>query len=109
MGGAGAHRRCLECAGPTPRQASSFGFAGGAGQWGAFAQLAHEPDNKQTADGLHSEFLQFCRESGIEDIAKHSGIVQNGELSDLKTYSAASARTLFLHPFRVGQLGLDGR
>lgn len=39
---------------------------------------------------MHNEFLQFCRESGIEDIAKHSGIVQNGELPVFKAYSSTT-------------------
>jgi len=43
------------------------------------------------AGALHEEFLRFCRDSGIEDIAKHSGLVRNGEISDVKAYSSAPA------------------
>lgn len=37
---------------------------------------------------VHDEFLQLVRESGIESIAKEAGIVQNGEIPDLRDYVA---------------------
>jgi hypothetical protein len=52
---------------------------------------------------LHNEFLQFCRESGIEDIAKHSGIVQNGELPVFKAYSSTTGTS---HQCGLGVLRL---
>ena len=41
-------------------------------------------------DPLHDELLQMCRATGIEDIAKDSGIIKNGEIAVLKDYSSMS-------------------
>lgn len=39
---------------------------------------------------LHDEFLQMMRDHGIEQIAKESGLVQNGEIPQLKEYVAST-------------------
>lgn len=59
-------------------------------------QLGEVPPAMRQAAGadagaLHEEFLRFCRDSGIEGIAKHSGLVRNGVISDVKDYSSAPA------------------
>eukprot|EP01112_Ceratiomyxa_fruticulosa_P002142 TRINITY_DN1226_c0_g1_i4.p1 TRINITY_DN1226_c0_g1~~TRINITY_DN1226_c0_g1_i4.p1 ORF type:complete len:456 (+),score=100.76 TRINITY_DN1226_c0_g1_i4:255-1622(+) len=55
-----------------------------------------------TQDPLHEEMLQMCRESGLEVIAKDSGLIKNGEIAQLKEYPSlfgtAFAQT-FQSPF----------
>jgi len=41
-------------------------------------------------ENIHDEFLQLVRFSGIENIAKESGIIQNGEIPELREYSTNS-------------------
>jgi cell division protein FtsL len=35
---------------------------------------------------LHEEILRLCRETGVEDLAKKAGIIQNNEILELKHY-----------------------
>jgi hypothetical protein len=42
-----------------------------------------------SSDPLHDEFLQFVRVSGMENLAKDAGIIQNGVIAEIREYSNA--------------------
>jgi transcription factor Dp-1 len=48
-------------------------------------------DGSESASGaqpatLHEEILRLCRETGVEDLAKKAGLIQNNEITELKNY-----------------------
>jgi len=58
----------------------------------SFDNFAYDPSTFSPpveANSLQTELLNFCREQGLEEIAKSSGLVQNGEIAELKDYCAS--------------------